>query len=517
MSALRRIDPATLNPGGRPPSRPPTVDLNSPHGTQPGTRLPSPTPTLLPAFIPTEFVFNEQTYATIDEVIQASGAHHGINEKYTDWITAVIKDVVQMEVAQAYNVLGNKMYEHRNTANQGIEGLRTEFQDAKAQLQTHANAAVTRANERREQAEGHNKALQAEITVLKEDNKVLNDNNFLLVETIKTLQERITLLEKGHTPHAAPTTPATTRPRIADPPKYKGKGDITLEQWLQKFGIWTRYQNIDNDEQRITTALMFLEGGALAFMDDYAQQASEGQPLGSWSSFVDRLKAGYRELAPEKSAQVALDTTMRKRFGSVATFAEEFRRYASRTGYSDVELISRIDQHVPENIRLVQVTMRTTSPHLVPKTWENYLDWVLSLEMQLRDTKHLANTHTTPRQKDPNAMDIDALKKPEKLSKEQVEWLEKKLCFRCGKHPFRKNDKCRNPKYKGFYELPPLDKAVTATTSRARAVEEDPDSRMQFIRQALEEWDKARSTPSTPPAEDAHIDVVSEEGFLEGM
>ena len=51
-------------------------------------------------------------------------------------------------------------------------------------------------------------------------------------------------------------------------------------------------------------------------------------------------------------------------------------------------------------------------------------------------------------------MDIDNLRKPEKLSKEQAEWLEKKLCFRCGKHPYKSGQRCRNHKYNGYYELP---------------------------------------------------------------
>ena len=57
--------------------------------------------------------------------------------------------------------------------------------------------------------------------------------------------------------------------------------------------------------------------------------------------------------------------------------------------------------------------------------------------------------------RDPNIIDIDAIKKVDKLSKEQEKWLGKGLCFRCSKHKVKRGEKCRYPKYKGFYELPP--------------------------------------------------------------
>ena len=105
-----------------------------------------------------------------------------------------------------------------------------------------------------------------------------------------------------------------------------------------------------------------------------------------------------------------------------------------------MELIRRIDLQTPANIRQVQVTIKITDPQKVPTTWARYLDWVLGLEMDLRGNKDRpqASSSSIRAPADPNAMEVDALKKPQKMSKEQVEWLEKKLCFRCGKHPYKK-------------------------------------------------------------------------------
>ncbi|EJF63985.1 hypothetical protein DICSQDRAFT_27490, partial [Dichomitus squalens LYAD-421 SS1] len=172
------------------------------------------------------------------------------------------------------------------------------------------------------------------------------------------------------------------------PPKYKGnKGsDITLEQWLQKMGLWFRVQKITTDDDKITLALMYLEGGAHDYVEDYVETASNGGTLGSWTDFVNRLKAGYRQLAPEKTTQTSLEEWCSKSHSTVIQFAENFRRYASKSGYADVELIRRIDNQVGKNSQILTVmtAMRQVNPMLIPTKWEHYLDWVLKLEMETR-------------------------------------------------------------------------------------------------------------------------------------
>ena len=137
---------------------------------------------------------------------------------------------------------------------------------------------------------------------VKADMDVLNHNNSLLVNAVKELKVQMNMIL---TCPAAPTasTPAqpapltassASYPKIADPPKFKGKTqDLTVEQWLQKLGIWSWCQNIVKDEDKITTALLFLEGGAQSYMGDYAEKAAEGDHLGAWDVFVNQLRSGY--------------------------------------------------------------------------------------------------------------------------------------------------------------------------------------------------------------------------------
>ena len=65
----------------------------------------------------------------------------------------------------------------------------------------------------------------------------------------------------------------------------------------------------------------------------------------------------------------------------------------------------------------------------------------------------LSSASCPPPCKDPNAMDINNLHKPKKLFKEQVEWLKKKLCFRCSKHLYKSGQWCCNSKYNRYYKL----------------------------------------------------------------
>ena len=110
-------------------------------------------------------------------------------------------------------------------------------------------------------------------------------------------------------------------------------------------------------------------------------------------------------------------------------------------------------------------------------------------------------------------MDVDAIRKPEKLSKEQETWLMENKCFRCGKHPYRKNEKCRNPQYKGFYELP---ERKSPGKSQARTLNEEPKAeeqdKMEYLRRALEEFETGKGKSK---AETETVGHISEQGFLE--
>ena len=75
------------------------------------------------------------------------------------------------------------------------------------------------------------------------------------------------------------------------------------------------------------------------------------------------------------------------------------------------------------------ITHQSLSPATVPTKWENFLNWTLTIKANYQQNKFTRTTTMSRTTRDPDAMDIDVMHKPEKLSKEQEDWLTKKLCF----------------------------------------------------------------------------------------
>lgn len=478
------------------------------------SRIPSPTPTLQPIVMPTTWTFDNVEYDSLNAVLDAIHEKAGGSRSAVENISYIASVISAQAAATCFNTLGNKIYEHANgqhELNVQIDSLIKKLIKKTTTLRDDWDTMVTLVGDLQKE----NEELRKENRQFERDMDQLNDNMHALLKEFRTLKNSTVATSSGHS--------AGSKPKVAEPPKYKGNksSDITLEQWLQKMGLWFRHHNISGDEDKITMALMYLEGGAQSYMDDYIEKAAVGLMLGSWDDFISRLKSGYRQLAPEKSAQQSLEELCAKTHSSISKFAEDFRRFASKSGYSDVELIRRIDAQVNKDVRGIMITHRQLSPATVPTKWENYLDWVLSIEMQFRDNPNSrAHQHTpvAPRAKDPNAMDVDAIRKPEKLAKEQETWLAEGKCFRCGKHPYRKNEKCRNPQYKGFYELP---ERKAPAKSQVRNLKEEPSgdehSKMEYLRRALEEFEKGKGKANETASESETVGriVNNEEDFLQ--
>lgn len=444
-----------------------------------GSRAPSPMPSLQPAYEQEQWSWHNHVYNNLEDAVKASGASLGIDDDTITWMNEVLRSFIVRDIAQIYNLLGEKMYEHKNSQTQTNERILAKLIEQKNLLNMERDRA-TRAQARVEQLEGELATLKGNQQVLVQGFRVLDAQVKELVaqQSAAWVADSFLNVSTGNMASAS----GSGKPKVGEPPKYKGNktGDLTLEQWLQKIGIWFRHHDITKDDAKIVTALMYLEGGAHSFMDDYVEKASAGLFLGSWQTFVDRLKSGYRQMSPKKSAQQSLQELCTKQHSSMAAFAKKFRLYASKSGYSDVELISRIADQRSKDVRLVMVTMEQQGG-MLPSDWEKYLDIALEIEMRMREDGKCTSTTASSSaqklaQKNPEAMDIDTLRKPEKLSKEQEEWLSKGLCFRCGKHrSLRKGEKCRTPQYKGFYELPARPASQTTRVVEESSVSESSD------------------------------------------
>ncbi|EJF61711.1 hypothetical protein DICSQDRAFT_169726 [Dichomitus squalens LYAD-421 SS1] len=249
------------------------------------TRPASPTATLQ-AYPEIQWIYAGVEYDSLENAIRASANSLGItNPAYVDWTISVTRDITRREIVNVYNVLGSKIYEHRNDFLNEIDTTHATFKELTL-LGTSLSKPLKRTN----------KQLRAELVTVHADLEVLNRNDTELVKRYKELAAKFTQLEQGLSTRTTlgtstapvPVVSQASRIKASEPPKYKGnKGsDITLEQWLQKMGLWFRVQNITMDNDKITLALMYLEGGVHDYVEDYIETASNSGTLG----LLDRLR-----------------------------------------------------------------------------------------------------------------------------------------------------------------------------------------------------------------------------------
>jgi hypothetical protein len=141
-------------------------------------------------------------------------------------------------------------------------------------------------------------------------------------------------------------------------------------------------------------------------------------------------------------------------------FAQDFCQQATKTAYSNADLIERIKCKRPEAVANLQTSMELNG-NMPPRTWPEYLQQVVEIDKKVRNEKAAAKTtqhHSTSTQlsKTHNAMDMDSMqKKPSKekvdLMSEQLAWHKDGKCILCSTHKWVYKEKCPKPleKYRG--------------------------------------------------------------------
>ena len=498
-----------------------------PGNSPPATSFNSPTESLHAATQSNEWTFNGMTFDSLDAAAAFAAEQSNIPAYIRDWVLVCFATYAQRDHAATFNMLGHKITEHRALAREETkvyarkifdlderlsrmeqDRLRLGLKVSELQAENRRRSEETMELKRQVEVLANNdQVFQQAVKFLKDENQDLrNQINALRTAGISPPVPRFTAPTPQPTqplppvfppppppgppmPPFPPAPPAPVapqqpvqptsndkKPKIPDPPKFAGKdkgSKLTLDQWLQKMNIWIRYQGFVQDNSKIIAALMFLEEGPLSYMSEYSQRASDGRDLGTWAEFVARLSTGYRDYSPEKTARAKLEEHCAKKHATLTAFAEQFRLHAHKSGYSDAELIARIERHLSQQIRGHMITLKTIDPTRIPTAWEGYLEFVLGQEAEFRTARDpsqsTSHTNVSTPAKDPNAMDIDAVRQSpqqQDLTQEQHTWWEKKLCFRCGKHPYVKGEKCRNPKHKGWFKLPQPNTSPKSNTVR---------------------------------------------------
>jgi hypothetical protein len=447
----------------------------TPHRTRLSTRHTSRAPTpFVPEPLNSTYHWNDQTYATLEDVVIASGCTFGVSDNLSQWLNVVIREFTCRDVIVGYNALGDciqamdaRIAESTNEFKTAVYGRFNGITEHLALVQNMSENSIRtlqdRVNHLARRIEEHTEDMDAiddNVRKLHQNLKAFTQDNSAMRQELATTWAQ---LQNAHTviaelqnklktarvelylgpdfdhpvlppqntdwptepcvdwndawgmpagfqlqvpPPAAPTAPQYVQPTFQtapvfalapvapiapvapvaapslhtrllrmDVPKFSGNTkDQTLEDWVMKMHMYFRHQKVTNDEDRITIALMALEGHPHLYMQEYSMAISKNLQLGMWAEFLSKLETGYKDLAPEKRAQQNLDKVDSKKYTNVRSFAEDFRIWAPKSGYSNVELIARIDCKRLERLVNVMTGAEMANPALAPLTWACYLD-----------------------------------------------------------------------------------------------------------------------------------------------
>ncbi|KZT01581.1 uncharacterized protein LAESUDRAFT_763588 [Laetiporus sulphureus 93-53] len=161
------------------------------------------------------------------------------------------------------------------------------------------------------------------------------------------------------------------------------------------------------------STLLLLKGGAREYMRHWITDINENNKApGTWAEFITELRTAYE----------SLDKDDKKR--------TELEAFATSTGFSDQDLIEKIKKHIPEKTWLLMLA--DTTKDNWPKKWTEFLTFALQIFTSLQREGHHAKAET----KDPNAMEVDAVRKKGKSKSGKARSVQddKLICANCKKN-----------------------------------------------------------------------------------
>ncbi|KZS99859.1 uncharacterized protein LAESUDRAFT_765146 [Laetiporus sulphureus 93-53] len=134
---------------------------------------------------------------------------------------------------------------------------------------------------------------------------------------------------------------------------YRRKSSENFETWFTNLLIWLDYNHFTDDKDKIQQANAHLEGGAALYMKEYAIKLTSEQDVGTWAEYTRKLEMAHKTLDPKCTAQSMLDVHCTIHHKMMIAFAENFRAYAPKSGYSDKDLIVKIREQRSTHIQTV--------------------------------------------------------------------------------------------------------------------------------------------------------------------
>jgi hypothetical protein len=236
--------------------------------------------------------------------------------------------------------------------------------------------------------------------------------------------------------------------KLHQPPEFTGKKE-DLKYFLQKVRMYllVNKKNYDDDEKKIIYTLSFFRKGteAGAWATEFFDDAESKQPtdLGTWDDFLKNLKEAFE---PYDVPADALEDMKKLRMGNNTADEHNAVFKTLLTKSKQPKDSSMIIDMYRETLTL-PLQRRIMTLDNPPETLKDWYKWATKLDHNYRRMQRVVgksrdnyknssgNTKNEPkknwnfqrREKDPNAMDVDAL-----TLEKRNEMMKKGQCFGCG-------------------------------------------------------------------------------------
>ena len=280
----------------------------------------------------------------------------------------------------------------------------------------------------------------------------------------------------------ASTISATQKPqelKLGQPPAFDGTPE-KARGWFNNVQLYllVNKEIYNDDDRKIAYALSFMrEGSAALWSLTETEAALKRNPpnFGTWQDFLNKFSASFI-LENTKDQAIAWMTTAKvDKKTPLMDYISQFKNNAALSEITNEDvLINFYSRGIPSFLMKKIYGMDT-----VPTTIEKWYQATLRFQHVWEKTQEIAKGKTNPfyqnhhrndnshKKKDPDAMDVDAVRLSEQ---ERKKYLEERRCYRCGKQGHIAQG-CRNPFAKKEGKKPENKKPEVSAK-----IEEIPDS-----------------------------------------
>ena len=247
--------------------------------------------------------------------------------------------------------------------------------------------------------------------------------------------------------------------KIKMPSDFSGKRSEAKE-WLQKCSLYFAFNpaTFSTDTHKVVFALMLMKGGTAGpWASDFIVQQEAQHPgnYGTWDNFVKQIKASFSDVDEKGSARLALRSLVQGK-RPVDEYIVEFKNVITRCGITDFDIIkdfffTGLNSSLRDRIHSCEI-MPDNAEKLYSKAAQLENQWRMGKAYGGQKMNKTANTfggkrpYTAPKERDPDAMDIDRM-----TAEEREKHFKEGRCFTCHKigHlsrncPDKRNQKTQN-------------------------------------------------------------------------